>query len=106
MIGKLESSTGFYNEPENLDKAYKDTEKGLLEWAEDNMGKHPEFSMFVHHCHSNLDYIFYCPSTMRVKKILEIPTKEEVTKEIDLPSRLFPSDHIRMQTQFEVYFPK
>jgi hypothetical protein len=33
---------------------------------------------------------------MVVKKILEIPTKDEVTKEIDLPSRLFPSDHIRM----------
>ena len=104
VLGRLDSSTSFYNQEFDLNKKYEDNDDGLLEWAEDNLQRHPEYSMFQTNCHSNIDFIFFNPSTMTVKSILEIPTREEVSKEIDIPSRLFPSDHLRMQVQFEVYF--
>ena len=77
-----------------------------MKWAIDNEERHPAFSMFCHGFRCNLDYIFYSPKTMRVKRILEIPTVELVSLDKDLPSKLFPSDHLRMQTEFEVYFSK
>lgn len=53
-----------------------------------------------------MDYIFYTPGSMVVKKLLQMPTNEELCKEVDLPSNLFPSDHVRVQTEFEVFYQK
>jgi mRNA deadenylase 3'-5' endonuclease subunit Ccr4 len=94
IVGKLESSSGFYNElTKNL---FGDSEEGLIKWALDNEEKHPQYTMFCHGFHNNLDYIFYSPQTMRVKRLLEIPSLHEISQETDLPSKLFPSDHLRM----------
>jgi len=39
---------------------------------------------------------------MRVVKLLDLP-KEEDLQDGDLPSKRFPSDHIRIQTELEIF---
>ena len=67
---------------------------------------HPECSFNCHGSKQYMDYIFYSPGSMIVKKLLQMPSNRQLCKEVDLPSSLFPSDHIRVQTEFEVFYQK
>lgn len=62
--------------------------------------------MYCHGSHSVLDYILYTPKTMRVLRLLDLPNHDEVTQEKDLPSTLFPSDHLRISAEFEISLGK
>ena len=73
---KLESSYSGYNA--------KDTTRS----------KEPTFTNFTLKFQDTLDYIFYEPMNMRVNSVLELPDKEEASKETALPNSHYPSDHL------------
>jgi mRNA deadenylase 3'-5' endonuclease subunit Ccr4 len=68
---------------------------------------HPRFSSLsspLKQGRSNwIDHIFFSTNLMKVTKLLEQPLDEDVDWD-GLPSTLFPSDHIRIEAQFEVYY--
>jgi hypothetical protein len=43
---------------------------------------------------------------MRILRLLDLPNHDEVTQEKDLPSTLFPSDHLRISAEFEISLGK
>jgi len=84
------------------------SEQELEAWAERFLRQHPSYSSYVTGMVSYVDYIFFNPSAMRVTKLLEMPDQETVEfSKFDeskvLPLEFFPSDHIRIQTEFEVF---
>jgi mRNA deadenylase 3'-5' endonuclease subunit Ccr4 len=61
--------------------------------------------MYAKGADANFDYIFYSPSSMQVEEILRMPTFEEISKENNLlPNSRFPSDHLRLETKFSVFY--
>jgi mRNA deadenylase 3'-5' endonuclease subunit Ccr4 len=66
---------------------------------------HPQYTMYAKGADANFDYIFYSPSSMQVEEILRMPTFEEISKENNLlPNSSFPSDHLRLETKFSVFY--
>ena len=54
-----------------------------------------------------IDYIFYTPNQMKVLKLLDAPDAADLELYKNTPSTKFPSDHFRMEAEFEVfYFPE
>ena len=93
--GKLESAYCYFNNPEPLLEEPED-EESLLAWATQNEAKHPPWSTYFEDYKGMLDYIFFTKESMRVTRILDLPSIDEVCSEKDLPNKLFPSDHLRM----------
>jgi mRNA deadenylase 3'-5' endonuclease subunit Ccr4 len=62
---------------------------------------HPEFTYFTENFRNTIDYIFYSNAFM-LKKILKIPSREQVSTEGFLPSSKFPSDHLMIAAQFDI----
>jgi mRNA deadenylase 3'-5' endonuclease subunit Ccr4 len=80
-----------------LKSAYFDYSKST---NDDNyLRTHPSFTNYTQYFKETIDYIFYSQS-MRLIKILKLPTLEEVKKESYLPSSCFPSDHIKLYAEF------
>ena len=51
--------------------------------------------------------MFVSHKVMRVsERYLSYPSEEDLSLEDELPSKLFPSDHIRMKCLLEYYVPK
>lgn len=107
VIGKIKSSYRFYRqliEDGNDSPSAYQTSPSNEKWAELNERNHPACSFNCHGSNRNLDYIFYSPGSMIVSKLLEMPDDEQITREGGLPSSLFPSDHIRIQAEFQVFY--
>lgn len=54
----------------------------------------PPYTNFTAGFYGCLDYIFYQSDKLTVKQVIPMPTHEEVTQHVALPSITFPSDHI------------
>ena len=48
-----------------------------------------------------IDYIFYKPDAFSPVALLKLPTKEEIG-ENGLPSDQYPSDHLALETVFQI----
>lgn len=66
--------------------------------------KEPKFTNFTPDFKGTLDYIFY-NSKLKVSKNLET-TKEEEIKTIGLPNDFYPSDHISLYCEFNLFLNK
>ena len=49
-----------------------------------------------------IDYIWYNKSILQLKSVLEMPSIAQVRSENFLPSKRFPSDHLRIEAVFEI----
>jgi mRNA deadenylase 3'-5' endonuclease subunit Ccr4 len=63
--------------------------------------KHPAFTSRTKYFKKTIDYIFFSKN-LRIRKILKLPHDYEVDKEKFLPSKEFPSDHIKLYAEFEI----
>ncbi|XP_042861994.1 2',5'-phosphodiesterase 12-like [Penaeus japonicus] len=61
----------------------------------------PEYTNYTVGFNGCLDYIFYQNDKFSVKQVIPMPTHEEVTEHIALPSVTFPSDHIALVADLE-----
>ncbi len=62
----------------------------------------PLFTNYTATWNGTIDFIFYRPLNMKVKKMLSLPTVERITKETAIPNKEFPSDHIPLMSHFEL----
>ncbi|KAB7502639.1 2',5'-phosphodiesterase 12 [Armadillidium nasatum] len=56
----------------------------------------PEFTNFTTGFYGCLDYIFYQANKFEVEQVVPVPTLEEVTEHVALPSVTIPSDHLAL----------
>ena len=61
--------------------------------------KHPVFTSRTKYFKKTIDYIFFSDN-LKLRKILKLPNSYEVDKEKFLPSKEFPSDHLKLFAQF------
>ncbi|XP_064117001.1 2',5'-phosphodiesterase 12-like isoform X2 [Macrobrachium nipponense] len=61
----------------------------------------PPYTNYTVGFYGCLDYIFYQTDKFIVKKVIPMPTHEEVTEHTALPSITFPSDHIAIIADLE-----
>ncbi|XP_068445028.1 nocturnin [Clinocottus analis] len=85
----------FITSPLCLDSAYKKlSQDGLTE---------PEYTTWkirpTGECCTTLDYIWYSRDTLRVDKVLDMPTEEQIGPN-RLPSFSYPSDHLSLVCDF------
>ena len=66
--------------------------------------RHPKYTMYCTEAKGNFDFIYYTPSCMQVTHVLKMPNDSDVTQELDLPNTKFPSDHLRIQSKFTVFY--
>lgn len=66
--------------------------------------KEPKFTNFTPDFKGTLDYIFY-NSQLKVSKILEITTEDQI-KTIGLPNSEYPSDHLSLYCEFNLFLNK
>ena len=59
----------------------------------------PPFTNYTKTFQGTLDHIIH-NKQLRLLSILDIPDESEVKKEVALPSKLFPSDHVRLEARF------
>jgi len=87
----------------NFKSAYQDYK--ILQSASSNKPNfeknHPEFTYFTENFRNTIDYIFYSKN-FKLKKILKIPSRKEVSSEGFLPSSKFPSDHLMIYAEFGI----
>lgn len=57
--------------------------------------------MYSRHFKENLDYIFH-NNKLRVLSLLELPKEDSINPEEGCPSLIYPSDHFRIESVFEV----
>jgi CCR4-NOT transcription complex subunit 6 len=68
---------------------------------------HPNYSNYTKNWKGYIDWILYTPKTVKLLKILKIPSTKllsldgESLQDLDLPNRLYPSDHLRIEAVFE-----
>jgi mRNA deadenylase 3'-5' endonuclease subunit Ccr4 len=63
--------------------------------------RHPSFTSRTKYFKKTIDYIFFS-NNLKIRKILKLPHDYEVDKEKFLPSKEFPSDHIKLFAEFEI----
>ena len=61
--------------------------------------KHPAFTSRTKYFKKTIDYIFFS-NNLKLRKILKLPHSYEVDKEKFLPSKQFPSDHLKLYAEF------
>lgn len=61
----------------------------------------PRYTNYVAYFKGTIDHIFFKKGKLRIRKLLKIPTEEEI-KNKSLPNRRFPSDHLPIMTEFEI----
>jgi mRNA deadenylase 3'-5' endonuclease subunit Ccr4 len=67
----------------------------------DYINTHPKYTNYTEGFRNTIDYIFHSNS-LKVWKILKVPDELEVTREDYLPSSKYPSDHLKLYTQFVI----
>ena len=97
VLGHLQSAYSHYDRLQ--DPGCEPEERKLSD-------SHPLFTNYSHHFHGCFDFIYSSPSTARVTHLLELPSEDTIASDAHkyLPSTQFPSDHIRVQSKFEVYY--
>ena len=63
--------------------------------------RHPKFTNRSKHFKDTIDYIFFSNS-FKIKKILRLPSDYEVDKDGFLPSKKYPSDHLKLFAELEM----
>ena len=66
---------------------------------EGEFNKHPAFTSRTKYFKKTIDYIFFS-NNLTLRKILKLPYSYEVDKEKFLPSKEFPSDHLKLYAEF------
>ena len=61
--------------------------------------RHPAYTSRTKYFKKTIDYIFFS-NNLKIRKIIKLPYYYEVNKEKFLPSKDFPSDHIRLFAEF------
>lgn len=56
----------------------------------------PPYTNFTQGFQETLDYIFIDSDTLTVTKVVPLPSHEDVTANVGLPSIVFPSDHLAL----------
>ena len=64
---------------------------------------HPPHTTYLSSWKENIDYIFYNPESMVVEKLLDMPEKKLLDEAVGIPNRHFPSDHLRIASDFKVF---
>ena len=85
-----------YNEFK-FNSAYQNYSKERLYKGE--FYKHPAFTSRTKYFKKTIDYIFFS-NDLKIRKILKLPRGYEVDKEKFLPSKEFPSDHLKLYAEF------
>lgn len=62
----------------------------------------PQFTNYTVGFKECLDYIFIQKDKFNVTKVVEMPTDDELSAHIAIPSVLFPSDHIAIIAELEM----
>ena len=83
----------------HFNSAYQYYSKEKLIYGE--FKRHPAFTSRTKYFKKTIDYIFFS-NNLKVKKILKLPHDYEVDKEKYLPSKDFPSDHLKLYSEFEL----
>ena len=65
----------------------------------------PNYTNYTVSFKGTLDHILYDRHKLEVLELLELPTDEVIKAEGGLPSTMFPSDHIRIETKFLIKKP-
>ena len=63
--------------------------------------RHPSFTIKTKYFKKTIDYIFFS-NNLKIRKILKLPNDFEVGRKIFLPSKEFPSDHLKLFAEFEM----
>ena len=63
--------------------------------------RHPAYTSRTKYFKKTIDYIFFS-NNLKIRKIIKLPYYYEVNKEKFLPSKDFPSDHIRLFAEFNL----
>jgi len=69
---------------------------------------HPEYTNYTRQWQGCIDWIMYSSQSLNLISILKIPPIEELSAEdmeteiLDLPNKLYPSDHLRIEAVFQV----
>ena len=58
----------------------------------------PKFTNYTENFKGTLDHIFYNKDRLEVTHLLEIPDVSQAGRDKGLPSLLFPSDHVRIES--------
>ncbi|KAL3283062.1 hypothetical protein HHI36_006220 [Cryptolaemus montrouzieri] len=61
----------------------------------------PQYTNFTVGFADCLDYIFYQKDNLKVCQVVPLPSNEELTENIALPSIVFPSDHVALISDLE-----
>ena len=80
-----------------FNSAYQNYSKEKIYDGEFN--KHPAFTTRTKYFKKTIDYIFFS-NNLKLRKILKLPHSYEVDKEKFLPSKDFPSDHLKLFAEF------
>ena len=60
-----------------------------------------EYTNFMGSFNGVLDYIFYEQNNFTLKRVIHMPTHEQVTENVALPSSKIPSDHLPVILELE-----
>lgn len=60
----------------------------------------PRFTNYKEHFQGTLDHIFYNKDKFEVLELLEVPSRSDLAREKAIPSTIFPSDHLRIESVF------
>ena len=60
----------------------------------------PKYTNYKVSFQGTLDHIFYNTNQMKVVELLEVPQMLQIVREKAIPSTLFSSDHVRIETIF------
>ena len=93
IAGTLASAYQNYNvEP--------DTEKS---WAENMVKCHPPHTMYLREFKGTVDWVFYSKQKLNLVGRLDMPLVADLEEDgAQIPSKLFPSDHLRIGAVFEL----
>ncbi|CAG9331811.1 unnamed protein product [Blepharisma stoltei] len=61
--------------------------------------EHPKFTNFTDNFKGCIDFVFHTYE-IKPKRILMLPSEEEIAREIAIPNREFPSDHLPLKVEF------
>ena len=96
---KLLKLCKFVGEFLNFNSAYQCYSK--TKFNNNDYMRHPKFTNRSKYFKETIDYIFFS-NTFKIKKILKLPSNYEVDKDEFLPSKDFPSDHLKLFAELEM----
>lgn len=87
----------------NLSSAYENYQNYFSKNSLNSKFKdHPEFTSCTKHFKDTIDYIFYSKLHTKLIKLLKVPERTELEAEGFLPSAKYPSDHVKLYSEFRL----